>query len=253
MGWRPIGAPVLVVVASRDDHAARTLVERWQQHGACLLTCADLSMSGWRYRLDTSGARPSTAVVNGRVLETGQIRGVLSLLPCVFPHELLQIVPGDRDYVAQEMTAFLLAWLAGLDCPVLNRPNAISLMGPSWPPERWRHLAVRVGLRAAPLRRQTLGAPASSILPLPPTAASVTVVGDCWVGDVPAELAAQGRRLADAAGVELLTVVFDRADPEASFLVADPYPAISDQRVADALLGFLHPAADSRAPVGAHR
>lgn len=245
--------PVLVVVASREDHAARSLVARWRPHGAHLLTCADLSVPGWRYRLDAEGATSSTAVVDGRMVPTQQIRGVLTLLPCVFPHELRQIVPGDRDYVAQEMTAFLLAWLTGLDCPVLNRPHATSLVGPLWPPERWRHLAVRAGLRATPLRRQTTRPPTSPMLASTPTATTVTVIGDRMVGEVPASLAAQAHALAAAAGVDLLTVVFDRPDPEASLLVADPRPPIGDAQVADAMLALFQQPAGSRSQAGARR
>jgi hypothetical protein len=245
-----IGAAVLVVVASRADQAARSLVARWQPHGAGLLTCADLASPGWRYRLDADGARSSTVVVNGQVLPTEQIRGVLTLLPGVVPHELLEIVPADRDYVAQEMTAFLLAWLTGLDCPVLNQPDAASLMGPSWPVERWRHLAMRIGLRAVPIRRATTGAPVSSIASPTPTAATVAVIGDQWVGEVHASLAASARRLADAAGAKLLTVVFDRADADASVLFADPRPPIDDGRVSDAILAFFQQTAADRPPTG---
>jgi hypothetical protein len=244
---------VFVVLASRDDAAARSLVARWQQHGAGLLTCADLSVPGWRLELGTDGVGRSTAVVDGRVLASEQIHGVLTLLPCVFPHELPQIVPGDRDYVAQEMTAFLLAWLTGLECPVLNRPNATSLAGPSWPAERWCHLARRAGLRAAPLRRQTTAVPGDAVLPAPPAAATVTVVGDRWIGDVPPDLAAHARRLAGAAGADLLTVVFDRADADASVLLADPRPPVADERVADAILALLHQAATTRRHAGAGR
>jgi hypothetical protein len=185
-------------------------------------------------------------------LETEQILGVLTLLPCVYPQELTEIAPDDRDYVAQEMTAFLLAWLTELTCPVLNRPNATSLMGPSWPPERWRHLALHAGLRAAPLRRQTTREPAASVQPTS-AAACVTVIGDRWIGELPSELAAQARRLADAAGAELLTVVFDRADTQASVLFADPRPPIGDGRVADAILAFLKQATQTRLHRGVGR
>jgi hypothetical protein len=244
---------VLVVLASPDDHAARALVARWGRERAGLLTCADLSHSGWRHELGTGGTGRSTAVVDGRLVETEAISGVLTLLPWVLPNELDQIIPGDREYVAQEMTAFLLAWLTQLPCPVLNRPTTTSLAGPSWPVERWRHLAAHAGLRAAPIRRRADPAASAGAEPLPvPAVASVTVIGDRCVGDVPA-LAAQARRLAAVAGAELLTVYFDRADASASVLLADPRPPVSDRRVADAILAHFQQAGPARAATGAGR
>jgi hypothetical protein len=240
---------VLVVLAAPDDDAARALVARWGRDRAGLLTSADLSRAGWHHELGTSGTGRSTAVVDGRLVETEAIAGVLTLLPCVLPHELDQIVPGDREYVAQEMTAFLLAWLVQLRCPVLNRPTTTSLAGPSWPVERWRHLAAHAGLRAVPIRR--LAGPAASVGTEPASAvASVTVVGDCCVGDAPA-LAAPARRLAEAAGAQLLTVYFDRADASASVLAAEPRPPVGDWRVADAILAHLRQAGPARTATGA--
>jgi len=236
---------MFVVVASRDDPAARTLVARWRRHGAGLLTCTDLSSPGWRWSPGSAWDQ-STTVVDGRVIETKRIAGVLTLLPCVFPHELSQIVPNDREYVAQEMTAFLLAWLAGLNCPVLNQPLPTSLMGPLWPVERWRRLAIQSGLRAAPVHRRQTPAAGMSLAEPPLFGVPVTVVGDRWIGDVPSELGADAQRLADAAKAQLLTVFFDRADPHGSVVQASPRPLIGDERVSDAIIDHLQRAACRR-------
>ena len=81
------------------------------------------------------------------------IRGVLSLLPRVAESELTQIMPTQRPYVAAEMMAFLVAWLASLPCVVLNQPTPLNLTGPSWYPEQWVREARRAGLQTRECRR----------------------------------------------------------------------------------------------------
>ncbi len=56
-------------------------------------------------------------------------------------------------YVSAEMTAFLLSWLSGLDCPILNRPTPNCLSGPGWRQEQWIHLAARLGIPVDPVQR----------------------------------------------------------------------------------------------------
>ena len=117
---------MIVVLASRHDRACGRLVADWAGH-ASLLTCQDLSVRGWRYG---PGGVADAAVLGGRLTRAGEIEGVLTRLPRVDQSELGHIVPGDRGYVAEEMTAFLAAWLSDLRCPVLNRPTATCLLGP---------------------------------------------------------------------------------------------------------------------------
>jgi hypothetical protein len=91
---------MLVVIASKHDEAARSLVAQWAEHDSALLTCADLSVNGWRdYPL---GSDRSLAVAGGRALLVTEIAGVLTLLPYVDEAEVSQIDPADRPYVAAE-------------------------------------------------------------------------------------------------------------------------------------------------------
>src|SRR5437899_8192349 len=113
--------PMIVIVANRQDEVAAWLADRWQSSGPVLLTSADLSASGWRHYLPPS--RRSRAMIAARSVVPEAITGVLTRIPCVYEQELGHIVPEDRSYVASEMTAFLLAWLSSLTCPVLNSPT----------------------------------------------------------------------------------------------------------------------------------
>jgi hypothetical protein len=228
---------VLVVVASRFDRQARSLVDRWADHDARLLTCDDLAAPGWNHH--TAAPAHSTAVIGGRIVPIAQIAGVLTRLPSVLDYELSEIRPDDRDYVAAEMTAFLTAWLGGLDCPVLNRPTATCLAGPSWRPEQWAHAAARLGMRVRPVRRRVVPSVDRSPPDSVPPAATVTVVGRRCLGPVAKELAAQARRLADVAGVDLLDVLFSGPEPTATFVGASIWPDLDATGVADAALAYL--------------
>jgi hypothetical protein len=228
---------MLVILARQQDQTANVLGERWKEYHAHLLTSADLSTAGWHHHLPENGG--SQAVVGGRVVATEEIAGVLTRLPYVDEGELYHIVPEDRAYVSSEMTAFLVSWLSGLTCPVLNRPSPACLIGPNWRPEQWVHLAAQLGIPVCPVRRDaTLTREAWNEVHRPPLLA-VTVVGNRWFGGVDHTLAAQARRLAQAAGVDLLAAYFQATESGYAFRGVDLQPDVSSPQVADAILEYL--------------
>lgn len=168
-----------------------------------------------------------------------EITAVFTRLPCVFDQELIDIVPGDRAYVAAEMTAFLLSWLSRLTCPVLNRPTPTCLSGPYWRQERWVYAAAQIGIPVQPVQRR-------AVLPHdhpaePPDDGSVTVivVGKQCLGEVDKTLATQARRLADVAQTDLLAVRFSSAESGATFISADAWPDALAEGATDAILAYL--------------
>ena len=96
---------LLVVLASRHDRSARSLVEHWAAFGAGMITCEDLSIAGWRFCPSSPDA--STAVLDGRVVPCKDIVGVLTRMPCIFPWELIRIRCEDRAYVADAALQYL--------------------------------------------------------------------------------------------------------------------------------------------------
>ena len=233
---------MLVILARQQDQTANVLAERWKDHDAHLLTSADLSTVGWHHHLPENGG--SQAVVGGRVVTTKGIAGVLTRLPYVDEGELHHIVPEDRAYVSSEMTAFLVSWLSGLTCPVLNRPSPACLIGPNWRPEQWVHLAAQLGIAVCPVRRDvTTTGEARNEVHRPPLL-PVTVVGDRWFGGVEHTLGAQARCLAQAAGVDLLAAYFEATQSGYALRGVDLQPDVSSPEVADAILEYL--TADSR-------
>ena len=226
---------MLVILARQHDAVARALAHAWGlEHEVGLLTCQDLSTAGWRHFVATQGDGPATAVVGGRVVDAQQLEAVLTLLPVVTEAELPHIAAADQTYVADEMNAFLVAWLSSLRCPVVNRPSARSLAGPGWRPEHWVRIAALLG---APVRHIEVGASGSS--PGADPASVATVVGERCVGDVHHALAAQALALARVAGVDLLEVHFSGPERDAELIGANPWPDLGRPDVARALLDRL--------------
>jgi len=72
-----------------------------------------------------------------------------------------------------------------------------------------------------------------------PAVVTATVVGNRCVGSAPDRLARRARRLADAAGVDLLTVRFSGETSSASIVAVDPWPDVAEPDVCDAVLAYL--------------
>ena len=224
---------MIVVIAGPDDIGAQLLVDRPAWAELAMLRPEDLSRPGWIHRPD----RPASgrAVIDGRVVPTAEITAVLSRRACIASAELDWLHPEDRDYAAIEMTAFLVAWLTWLPCPVVNRPQPGCLCGPSWSATRWRAAAAMTGLAQAP----------SGSLPV----GFVNIVGAYAIGAPSAETAARARQLATAARVELLSVGFTAGDE--AFTGASLWPDLALEPVIEALEGLLGLAEPAEALVAA--
>lgn len=227
---------MLVVVASRSDSAAKALVERWTDYDAALLTCDDLSCSGWRYAPDAPDK--SRAVVSRTVVDAREITGILNCLPAVSEAELSHVAEEDRTYIAAEMNAFLVPWMYSLSCPVLNRPVPNCLVGPNWRTEEWILMAARLGISTRSIHHRVTCDEVSSS-EVVEECAEVIVVGDHCFGDVAQELRDAARQLAEAASVSLLSVYFTGPDSNARFLGTNLRPDLSQSNTSDAVLELL--------------
>jgi len=218
---------MIVVVASCHDPRARSIVAHWGSQCAMMLTAEDLCMPGWQF----AAPRPQNgmAVIGGKIVPDAAIKGILTLRPCIFAEELLSIAAAHRRYVAAELNAFLLAWLAAQTCPVLNRPTASCLAGPNWRTEQWMVAAARLGIPTQ-TRHCIAGRHADRHFE---EAYEITAVGEQCFGCQDATLRTSTLRLARAAGVDLLSVRFSR--DEGRFLSANIWPGLTDAAVAAAV------------------
>jgi hypothetical protein len=199
------------------------------------MTCRDLSRSGWE-ALSTAPER-SRFVTGGRRYSIDRIRGVLTLLPVVFPRELTHIVECDRDYVAAEMTAFLIYWLSALPCPVLNDPQAGSLCGPNWRPEQWAIAAENAGIPTRRVTRSTCarGSPPCAL----PQVVRVTLVGERCSGTQDDKVCSWMKSLAAAAKVRMLSAVFARENGGFRFASAHAFADMGDPQIQQSVVDFF--------------
>jgi hypothetical protein len=228
---------VIVILAGRFDWSARTLAAHWARHDVRVLTPLDLSRPGWCHPLEAP--QDGVAVVGGRAVSAREISGVLTRISGVSADELTHVVAEDREYVAQEMTAFLRSWLLGLAAMVLNRPTAACLAGPGWSREAWTQAATALGLAVRSLRRR-VGLPARLPVEPEPTVETVTVVGERCFGRSAEVQGPMALAVARAAGVSLLSVQFDGPSAEAAFVGADPWPDLADAEIARAVASLLN-------------
>jgi hypothetical protein len=231
---------MLIILASRSDASAAALARRWHEHGAQVVTCEALSRRGWVF--DPATPTRGMLVVGDEPVPVRSVRGAVSLLSAVHPCELPHVVAQDREYVASEMMAFLVAWLSSLPCPVLNRPSPLCLAGPHLRREQWLWAATRVGL---PARWESTAAHHAGCGAGPDTdgwpTRTVTVVdGRALPGrDVPAHVASAVAVMAAATGASLLTATFVDADGCLEFVGAEPTADVARDDVADAMLAAL--------------
>lgn len=197
------------------------------------MTPEDLSVAGWRYRL--GAPEESVAVVGGRRIPSVELAGVVVRLPWVDPIDLPHISPRDQAYVATEMSAFLVAWLGALPCPVLNRPRPGCLTGPAWRPVEWLARASRLGIPVLSRRDGVPGAAAAGD-------ATLTLIGTRHLGKAHARVLAGAKRLAEAAGVALLYLRYAGTGQRARLTGAAVWPECPDEALPAAIEAYFYPA-----------
>jgi hypothetical protein len=257
---------MIIVLAHRHDLPARQLVARLRNRGTAaeLMLSADLGRRGWCLMGDPATDR---CALGSRVFANRELRGIVSRLVAVTPAELDAVHLEDRAYAAAEMHAFLLAWLHGLSCPVLNRPHPGCLAGQPWAPEQWMAAGARLGLAVRPISRgcslrepefpgppgangaarSAAGRLTDGLQPnvaadsAPSTEATqsstVHVVAGRSFGASDEPYGRAARQLAEAAGMELLRVTFERNEAGAAPMLvgADPWVDVGAPWLADAI------------------
>ena len=245
---------MLLIIGSRLDPGAAALAQRWQGHDARLLTCEALSRRGWVF--DPAEPARGSFVVDDGPVPIATLRGAVSLLWGVSPSEVPQIAHEDREYVASEMMAFLVAWLSALPCPLLNRPTPVCLAGPHLRQAQWLREAAKFGLPIGPWAWQGPDRErraAVDVAPSPPRPRmeaplqTVAVVAGrpipgCAGPAIPHHVQARVASMATGVGAGLLTATFAERDGGHEFIAATPTVDVSRDDIADAMLAALVPA-----------
>jgi hypothetical protein len=219
---------LLVLGSALDDHPA-ALGRQWRCWGrdAVLVQPRDLSGPGWRLRVGR--AEDLAAAASGRRFRHNDIEGVVCALPWIAPYELVHVVEADRDYVAQEMGSFLLAWLNEFKGPVVDHATPLNLAGCGRSRWQWAAVARSAGIAADP------GWSGPTV--------SVTVVGGEHVSaharePWPDGLEEAARAIARASARTLVTLTFATSE-DVVLVGAEPRPAVGEAGVARDLLNLM--------------
>ncbi|HEY0118759.1 MAG TPA: hypothetical protein VGC04_08270 [Cellulomonas sp.] len=124
---------MLAVLCSAHDADALWFAIRARRAGAAVTVVTDTRLAFARRRshaVDEEGTRSVVELDDGTVLDDRTVTGVLNRLTAA-PDAAWRAVrdPAERGYAAAELGAFTLSWLAGLRCPVRNRPDPSFLAG----------------------------------------------------------------------------------------------------------------------------
>ena len=224
---------MLLVLCSREDRIAQSMVKRFASHNLRMLTCADISRAGWNLTVVGIGSASQVqlaAAIDGRRVGCDEIEGVITRLGSVDEKELGHIIAEDRSYVAAEMHAFLFAFLEALPCPIVNPPSPTCLYGPNIRALQWRRYARELQIPVA----EDLG-DIQPGLASPPV--DVTVIGEQTFGNGPESAILWSQQLARHVGVSYLMVRYREAQGNLFFVGADPYPRLESEEIACALVG----------------
>ena len=140
-----------IILAHPGDHTAVCVASALRRrHGpqAVRLVSVDEILLAPRWVHCVGARRVSTTVElhDGTALHSDSIGVVFNRLNYVDAAHFAHASAADKDYAAMELFALLLSWLAGLPCPVINRPSPAGLGGAVQTLQDWLLLAVRAGL-----------------------------------------------------------------------------------------------------------
>jgi hypothetical protein len=240
-GLRP--GRVFLLLADPDDHGAaqvaRHLAARHGPESVAVLTGADLAFSpGLSLRIGRGAHAPVSCVpaLAGRDPAVVLCRAHGAAVPWA-----ARASASDVAYAADEAAALLLAWLASLPCPVVNRPSLPGLPGPVFTHAHWLGLAGRAGLPSLAMRMTTNArafpvtgwsqpptrGPAHMTEPVREPMAEALVAGDGVHGPLAPRLHDAARRLAAEAGCGLLGLLLARGAHGQVVTDVDPVPPLA--------------------------
>lgn len=194
-----------LVFCHNDDHAALWAYQGLMRRGLApleLVSAESLAFSlRWEHRVESYGASFQITLADGRQLASRNIFGVLNRLQFVPAVLSSWIIPEDRNYFQQEMSAFYTSWLFALRVPVLNPATALGMNG-TWRTEaEWTKLADRAGLSTTKYRSSADPAPVNSRLQ-----SIIVINGEVTGGVIPSAVAEGCCRLAALSQTPLLGI-----------------------------------------------
>lgn len=190
----------------------------------------ELATGSWSHRIIAGEPSPMVRLKNGTPIDAEEFGAVLNLVRSLPVTGFARVNHHDRAY--DEQQSLFVGFLRSFPCRVINSVDAQGPLGRR-SPLRWSTLAHRCGIDTSSdgirtgtrlLAQRAMSSSAPTFGATSPT--DVTVVGERVFGADSPVHARQCRRLARAAGCELLGLQFT-SGPHRQLLAADPFPGLS--------------------------
>lgn len=122
-----------VLLTNDEDAAAPWMASQLKERIEDLVWLPASSLAAatsWSHHVEPDG-RAWTRVrwAHGREIDSREVTGVVNRLRLPPQGKTERVTGADKDYVMQEWWAFTVAWLASLECPVLNPAMMTGLSG----------------------------------------------------------------------------------------------------------------------------
>ncbi len=220
------GASVGWMDPSATD-VAHSVATRIGGHRVSVVGSLELATATWEHRIESGSAHTRLTLGQDRTIETEKIGAVLNLVRSLPALGLSGATARDRAYADVEMQALFVSFIRSFRCPVINDVDGQGALG-MWSAHQWSALAHRCGLSTGveSLRIGTRLVDQRTASPATGRHASIVVIGQQVLGEIPPPLQAQCLDLADLAGCDLLGLTFEWVG-EPRLVNVDPFPALS--------------------------
>lgn len=219
-----------VILCHPDDRAALWLARTLRGHATdvTVVSVEELVFSrSIVHRMTSRGDAGSVRLADGRTLRPESIAGLVNRVRYLPTQHFAHADAGERAYATAELSAFLLAWLNGINGRVLNPPRPFALGGGVMYPAAVTHAAATAGLPTGAWREGTAGE--STAAPRPPITHALTVLDSRVYGPVlPRQIQDGCVRLSVLLGVPLLQVLLHHA-PGSGWRFLDATPLVDFQ------------------------
>lgn len=225
---------VIIIIAGIYDANAQKVVKDWSDKGYVvkLITTKSITSNKFTCEFGTD-SKKSSVVLDGVRYDEDDIEAIVTLLPCVTSYELPFIKDEDRNYVAQEIQAFLLGFLLKFDSCVINKSTASSLIGVSWRPYKWLLEMEKIGLKVG---RNFNFTQINHEIKRLNDVKKVQIVGDKIIGTSNSDFITKLKKITEKFSTKLLTVEYGFLKDRYGILKVYPMVDIGNGAVSDALL-----------------
>lgn len=136
---------MILLISNIANDAAPAWIQSFPAGTVSLVTASDFNHS-FKGGIFVNEWYSSSLIVNGCKINPGEISGVITTVPAFSPVEFYYINPADRNYVCNEVNAFINFFLSELKCKKINPPTRKSFSGVNLHKIEWIKIAHKLNI-----------------------------------------------------------------------------------------------------------